>query len=442
MDAMDLDIEMDVDFVADEPITATQPQDTPSPGEVVDTSTTNEVPESQTLLPNKIHVRGLDVLNPEEVKAFVAEHYPDSRFERIEWIDDSSANLIFPSEAIAQGALVALAAVEIGDVTQLPLLELLPAKGFSKRTEVALQIRLAVASDKKQVGAAQRSRFYLLNPEYDPETRKRYRDRDSEGSRRRPRRRSYDDEPIEQFSANMYDDEADVPSARSATSQTRHRRSRTPNDDGNDRYRRSSYRDSNRSKELFPEGTSGRGSSRRDRSASPMRDRDDDLDMHARSADEAARKNRRGARSIKERLSREDKGKELFPEKTLFSESNRLEDADATSSYLSSRFALPLYDDKDDDRQPRSKRLEDRVTVPSGRLADRISAPSDRSGINIRGAANQRGSDQGFAIKGASKTAKELFPDKFGSNAGKELFSDRLEGRTTRRRQKAGDLFD
>lgn len=29
MDAMDLDIEMDVDFVADEPITATQPQDTP-----------------------------------------------------------------------------------------------------------------------------------------------------------------------------------------------------------------------------------------------------------------------------------------------------------------------------------------------------------------------------------------------------------------------------
>ncbi|KAK8035069.1 hypothetical protein PG993_010064 [Apiospora rasikravindrae] len=437
MDAMDLDMEMDVDFVADEPITATQPQDTPSPGEVVDTTTTDEVPESQTLVPNKIHVRGLDVLNPEEVKAYVAEHYPDSRFERIEWIDDSSANLIFPSEAIAQGALVALAAVEIGDVTQLPLLELLPAKGFSRRTEVALQIRLAVASDKKQVGAAQRSRFYLLNPEYDPETRKRYRDRDSERYGRRPRRRSYDDEQREHYSANMYDDDADVPTARSATPQTRHRRSRTPNEDGN----RRSYRESNRSKELFPEGTSTRSGSRRDRSASPMRDRDDDLDMHTRSADEAARKNRRGARAIKERLSREDKSKELFPEKTLFSESNRLEDADATSSYLSSRFALPLYDNKDDEPQPRSKRLEDRVTVPSGRLADRITDPTARSGINIRGAANQRGSDQGFAIKGTSKTAKELFPDKFGSNAGKELFSDKLEGRT-RRRQKAGDLFD
>ncbi|KAK8101173.1 hypothetical protein PG999_011547 [Apiospora kogelbergensis] len=440
---MDLDMEMDVDFVADEPITATQPQDTPSPGEVVDTSTADEVPESQTLLPNKIHVRGLDVLNPEEVKAYVAEHYPDSRFERIEWIDDSSANLIFPSEAIAQGALVALAAVEIGDVTQLPLLELLPAKGFSKRTEVVLQIRLAVSSDKKQVGAAQRSRFYLLNPEYDPETRKRYRDRDSEGyGRRLRRRRSYDDEQKEQYSANMYDDDTDAPSARSATPQTLHRRSRTPNDDANERHRRSTYRDSNRSKELFPEGTGGRGGSRRDRSASPMRDRDDDLDMHARSADEAARKNRRGAQAIKERLSRGDKSKELFPDKTLFSESNRLEDADATSSYLSSRFALPLYDNKDDEPQPRSKRLEDRVTAPSGRLADRITGPSDRSGINIRGAANQRGSDQGFAIKGASKTAKELFPDKFGNNAGKELFSEKLDGRTTRRRQKAGDLFD
>lgn len=395
------------------------------------------------MLPNKIHIRGLDVLNQEEVKTYVAEHYPESRFERIEWIDDSSANLIFPSEAIAQGALVALAAVEIGDVTQLPLLELLPAKVFSKRTEVALQIRLAVASDKKQVGAAQRSRFYLLNPEYDPENRKRYRDRDSEGHGRRPRRRSYDDEQREHYSANMYDDDADVPTARSATPQTRHRRSRTPNEDGNERYQRSSYRESNSSKELFPGGTSGRGGSRRDRSASPMRDRDDDdLDRHARSADEAAQKNRRGARAIKERLSRDDKSKELFPEKTLFSGSNRLEDADATSSYLSSRFALPLYDDKDDEPQPRSKRLEDRVTVPSGRLADRITHSTARSGINIRGAANQRGSDQGFAIKGASKTAKELFPDKFGSsNTGKELFSDKLEGRT-RRRQKAGDLFD
>ncbi|KAK8113093.1 hypothetical protein PG984_013619 [Apiospora sp. TS-2023a] len=441
MDAMDLDIEMDVDFVADEPIT-TQPQDTPSPGEVVDTSTADEVPESQTLLSNKIHIRGLDVLNQEEVKTFVAEHYPDSRVERIEWIDDSSANLIFASEAIAQGALVALAAVEIGDVTQLPLLELLPAKVFSKRTEVALQIRLAVASDKKQVGAAQRSRFYLLNPEYDPENRKRYRDRDSEGYGRRPRRRSYDDEQRDHYSANMYDDDADVPTARSATPQTRNRRSRTPIEDGNDRYQRSSYRDSNRSKELFPEGTTGRSASRRDRSASPMRDRDDDLDRHARSADEAARKNRRGARAIKDRLTREDKSKELFPEKTLFSGSDRLEDADATSSYLSSRFALPLYDDKDDEPQPRSKRLEDRITAPSGRLADRITDPTARSGINIRGSANQRGSDQGFAIKGASKTAKELFPDKFGSsNTGKELFSDKLEGRT-RRRQKAGDLFD
>lgn len=61
------------------------------------------------------------------------------------------------------------------------------------------------------------------------------------------------------------------------------------------------------------------------------------------------------------------------------------------------------------------------------------------STFNIRGTANKRGADQGFAIKGTSASAKELFPEKFG-NAGKELFADKVEGRG-RRRQKAEDLF-
>jgi hypothetical protein len=51
--------------------------------------------------------------------------------------------------------------------------------------------------------------------------------------------------------------------------------------------------------------------------------------------------------------------------------------------------------------------------------------------------ANKRGSDQGFAIKGAS--VKELFPDRFG-NSGKELFAEKIEGRG-RQRQRAEDLF-
>jgi len=62
------------------------------------------------------------------------------------------------------------------------------------------------------------------------------------------------------------------------------------------------------------------------------------------------------------------------------------------------------------------------------------------SGLNIRGLAAKRGSEQGLAIKGTGATVKELFPDKFSGNAGKELFAEKLEGRG-RRRQRAEDLF-
>lgn len=53
-----------------------------------------------------------------------------------------------------------------------------------------------------------------------------------------------------------------------------------------------------------------------------------------------------------------------------------------------------------------------------------------------------------LTIKGAAKSVKELFPNKFhddgptnNSNAGRELFADKLDGRG-RNRRRAGDLFD
>lgn len=433
MDAMDLDIDMDVDLFPDEPINA-QAQDSPSPGEVVDHAVAEDQAESKTLVPYKIHIRGLDSLNPEEVKVYVAEHYPGSAFERIEWIDDTSANLIFSSESTAQEALVALASVQIADATQLPLLELLPAKSFSKKPKIGLGIRFAVAADRKQRGAAERSRFYLLNPEYDPENRKKYRDRDSEVYRCRHRR---DDTPPEPFDVNLYDDDAGALAMRNADSRPRRRRSLTPPDYDSDRHAMS-YRNSNRNKELFSTQPNGRYSSYRDRSASPGRERNGDMNLDDVSSDGSAARNRLRARTIKERLSRSNRSKELFPEKSSFG-NDRLDDV----AELSSRFSLPMYDGSNDVVPTRGKRLEDRITVPGsgGRLADRITDPSENSGFNIRGAAKQRGTHQGFAIKGASKTVRELFPEKFGSNAGKELFADRLEGRS-RRRQKAGDLFD
>jgi hypothetical protein len=372
-------------------------------------------------------------LNDTEVRAYVKEHI-DAKFERLEWINDNNLNVVFPTDTVAQEALVALSSVEIGDVSLLPPLELLPAKPFSGKAGVSLQIRLAVASDKKQPRAAEKSRFYLLNPEWDRENRmKRYRDRDGERGGRRSGRR--EDEPVSHFDVNLYDDDAAALATRESSSRPRRRRSYTPDHDNDDRRR--TYRSSNRNKELFPETDSGRG-----RSASPTRDRDGDHGMvEMPGSEDSNERNRRGARAIKDRLTRDNRIKELFPTLGKSPKSNRLDDADE----LSKRFSLPLYDGSHDE-QPvaRSRKPGDRIASSGsgGRLADRITNPSESSGFSIRGSAGQRSADQGFAIKGGAKTARELFPDKLGgSNAGKELFADKIEGRS-RRRQKAGDLFD
>ncbi|KAI1133887.1 hypothetical protein F5Y05DRAFT_253037 [Hypoxylon sp. FL0543] len=448
MDTMDLDVEMDVDvdLVPDEPIVLEpELQDTHqrdrSPGEVDD--------DENTLAPGRVHIRGLDVMNPEEVKAYVAEHFSEEPVERIEWIDDSSANIVFSSDLAAARALVSLAVEGIQDVSQLPVRQPLSARPFSRRPEVSLQVRLAVASDRKQAGAASRSRFYLLNPEYDPEERRRrnearrYRDRDGDGYNRRRLREARHDEADNQFDVSLYDDDEATLSRREYQSRPGRRRSHTPAPSEN-RPGRTSYRNDNRGKELFPDDSSARNGTRRERSASP-RDRDGDLSMDFTNGGSATR-NRDKARAIKSRLSRGNRDRELFPNGESGAGTGRLgDDVEDTTTLLAKGIMLPLMDGSSDTPTATGRKLEDRITVPKkDRLADRISSPGDGkgSGFNIRGTASQRSTDQGFAIKGtAGKSAKELFPDKLGINSGKELFADRLEGRS-RRRQRAGDLFD
>ncbi|KAF3064268.1 hypothetical protein GL218_01880 [Daldinia childiae] len=446
MDTMDLDMEMDVDvdLVPDEPIIP-EPEfeDAPgnrSPGEIVD---------DDTPIPAKVYIRGLDVMNPEEVKTYVAEYFPEEPIERIEWIDDSSANLLFSSESAASSALGSLAAQDIYDVSQLPLRQLLSAKPFSKRPEVMLQVRLAVASDKKQVGAASRSRFYLLNPEYDPEERRRrnearrYRDRDGDGYNRRRTREARNRESEEQFDVNLYDDDEAALSRRASYSRPQRRRSYTPNT-SEEGYGRDSYRPDNRGKELFPGSSSGQNESRRRRSASP-RGRDSDQAMDDIASDGLAARNRDKARAIKSRMSRSNRARELFPGKSGEGSGRLGDEIEDTTTLLAKGIMLPLMDERNDTRTTSGRRLEDRITVPGkSKLADRITTVEEvrDSGFNIRGTASQRSANQGFAIKGsAGKSAKELFPEKLGANSGKELFTDRLEGRS-RQRQRAGDLFD
>ncbi|KAH7309434.1 hypothetical protein B0I35DRAFT_439955 [Stachybotrys elegans] len=407
---MDLDIEMDdaADAVQDFS-TLEQPRgddilqtdDLEEPGEVAEddpkSGAVGEDDDSKTVVPTKVHIRGLDTLHTDDIKSYVKAHY--GPVDKVEWIDDTSANLVFSSDLTARDALMALSSVQLADATALAVGETLPAKPVDGRPEISLHIRFSVLSDKKQVGAATRSRYYLLHPEHDPEERRRrqqenrprYRDRDGDYHRRNGggRRRRDSEDEVEHFEASMYDD------APRASRDRRH-------SDMDDRSRE--YASENRGKELF----AGRNT-KRDRSASPIRRRDDDTDLFASSA-----RNRTSARSIKDRLS-DGPGRELFPTK-----------AKANTSQLDQL-----------ERAIGSARLKEE-DMP--KIVHAPSASANGSSFNIRGMASKRhDEDPGFSIKGAAgASAKELFPDRFGgSNAGKELFD---AGRS-KRRQRAEDLF-
>ncbi|TGJ84309.1 hypothetical protein E0Z10_g4438 [Xylaria hypoxylon] len=445
MDSMDLDHDMDidVDLVADEPIVPEPDPGNRSPGEIDD--------DADARCPTKVFIKGLDAMNPNDVKAYVAQHCSNSdlNLERIEWIDDNSANLLFASENIASQALVALAADPILDASQLPARHLLRAKPFPTRPEIVLQMRPALESDRKQSGAASRSRFYLLNPEYDPEERRRknearYRDRNGDSFSRRRGRQARAEESEEPFDVNLYDDSS---AAAASTIPPRRRRSLTP-DYETAEPRIDSYRSSNRGRELFPDSLGSGHRTSRDRSASPARDRGGDRNMNESVTDRSAiarEQNRYRAHAIKSHISRQNRAKELFPTEPT-SESGRLGDkVEDAATLLSKGITLPLMDGTSDTPAISNRKLEDRITLPpKGKLADRITNPdpTGSSAFSIRGAASQKSSNTGFAIKGsAGKSIKELFPDKFGSNAGKELFGDGSGGRS-RQRQRAGDLFD
>ncbi|KAJ3499156.1 hypothetical protein NLG97_g564 [Lecanicillium saksenae] len=398
---MDLDIEMGdgAEGSHDAPVAPLpdaddilQPDEADEPGEIADDEPKPDEDEN-TLVPNKINIRGVDSLHTDDIKAYVKTHF--APVDRVEWVDDTSANLVFGSDSTARDAIVALSSIEIADATALPIGETLPAKSVEGKPEVTLHIRFALVSDRKQAGAALRSRYYLLHPEHDPEERRRrnqdsrsrYRERDGGYRRGGGRRRHDSDGEVETFEASMYDD---------APRQSTRRRSRSGD-------RRDSYSRENRGKELFADRAS-----RRDRSASPIRDSDGDAAMDSV---RSSSRNRDSARTVKQRLRTENSSKELFPSKfgSGSGQLDRLEDAIGSA-------------------QLREEDIPKIVSVPAG---------SRGGSFSIKGVANQSGEGGGFHIKG-SANARELFPGKLGNdNAGKELF----DGSRNKQRQKAQDLF-
>ncbi|CAK7269150.1 hypothetical protein SEPCBS57363_003455 [Sporothrix epigloea] len=444
--------------------------------ETVETSAAATENTTSDLALTKIHIRGLDALNADDITAYVSEHFTGDGgrkgpFDRIEWIDDTSANLVFTTEAAAASALAALSSVAIDDVAQLQVGRLLPAKTYSAKSDdvsAGLSVRFALASDKKEAGAATRSRFYLLHPEYDPEERKRNHQnrrqngregghRDSRHSRHRSYRNDRHDHLDRQidilnnyFDENLYDDDRPAQSESSLSRQSRsnHQPRRRPRSRSTSRDRSYSpkLQSNNRGKELFPvdSGTQSkelfpdnmlassitRGHNRngrsyeinrlRDRSASPRRG---EVDFFYDAA-----------------------GADLYDEQPA---NNQAEPVSAAAAHdrstaraerdllstTGSKVQLELFPD-----DAKGTAQMDLLEVS---LKHRLTRPIDK--LNIRGSAGS-GNKQGISIKGAS-SARELFPDKLHSNSdqdrkgGRGFSGNSLSSRIQRPRQRAEDLF-
>lgn len=401
------------------------------------------------------------------MKNYAGDYYSLEEFERIEWIDDTSANLIYSTANAAAEALQALTNLELlggVEIEQISELQLRPAKKLSTNRESELFVRQATTVDVKRKGAYEASRYYLLNPDQDP------RERRKQQEHRRPRQRrgsdGYDDYHRRQFddrehkrrrddAANGFDaamyDEDTVNQAGDLIEDRRKRARRNQNED------------------LFGDRSGRLGGRLRNRSASPLGEGDGRLGFGGDNEDDdyyRARRSRQRSRSPNHFPSRKNVGKELFPS----SSSNTAKELfPAKEINLSSASSLDLFPDKalrtpgmrssmelfpnkrgsfsnhrrsDAVDASRSFQNSTPPPPPSERsLAERISgrpstAPTD--GISVRGVA-----ENGISIRGMgepSPSVRELFPLKAGNNLGKELFGEKIKGRGGPRR-KAEDMF-
>ncbi|TLD22542.1 hypothetical protein E2P81_ATG07735 [Venturia nashicola] len=451
-------------------------------------------------VPEKVHLRGLDTLDTGNIKTFAELYFLSDHFVRVEWVDDTGANLIYDTVDSALDALIAFTSENV-DSSSLHPLQLRPAKPFTlekngQTQTYELSLRAATTTDVKARNAREASRFYLMNPDKDPLERRQKqgrrrpradRDTSENGEYRKMRyddkehkRRRQDDE----FDASMYDDDAGTGSA--------------------DEYdRRKRVRFGGRKDEDLFAGSNGR---LRNRSASPPRDGDGRYGFGSDPDESSIRRKIRQRSLTPPRLRNPpvsahtvmNTGKELFP---LTKGRRDLGPSPVADDLFPEKVGSPkeLFPNKKINHHRRSNAidvsperytgherspsLKDRISGASGSLADRItggpgssrladrisgrpsssdtnsefnirgSAPINVRGapINIRGAApiSIKGSG-GMSVRGAARdddrmdhdgsAPKELFPHLHrakGGNQGKELFAEKLKGRGGPRRAAA-----
>ncbi|OCL07234.1 hypothetical protein AOQ84DRAFT_365130 [Glonium stellatum] len=508
----DMDIDMDIDLDVDPEIaqleaeamridaeTSAFQQQSNSNNTATDTtqSAANSVPE-------KVNIQGLDNLTTADVKYFASEYFPLDQFVRIEWINDTSANVTYETPDAAAAALDAFTDTEALGQSYIPPLQERNAKKLSTHPNAELKIRQATTKDVKAPRAHEASRFYLLNPDQDPRERKRLtrgrggRPRDDRGDYRRRRfddqehRRRRDEDDNVAFDVSMYDDDAgsSIPNGSRNGSRLGRRGSQSSITSSSESGRQKRVRFRARKDDLFANRKSdGR---LRDRSASP--DPDGDGRMGFEEDENSIRRRIRQRSLTPPSIRRERKSsaqdnsarelfpaqrtpsallsppasneielfpkkpspakrpKELFPHKTSISNHRRTDAFDAaaeTADLFATGMAAPF---KNGPGEPRSRDLADRISKKSssyGRLNAWPDSPAideqavEPDEITVRGSA-QAEQVPGFSIRGAAQTAestaKELFPLKAGANFGKELFAEKIKGRGGPRR-KAEDMF-
>jgi hypothetical protein len=338
--------------------------------------------------------------------------------QRLDWIDDTSLNLVYESPAVARAALAALSVEAAAE--ELPLLYLRPTKPFSQSPDSRLCARIAKPTDRKEPGARERSRYYLFHPEEDRGEQRRDRrprSRNTGGSRERGdySRRYYDSREDgarrrnDEYAEDMYDDAGPTRKKRRSRSRSRspRRRSRSPPP----RRRRSPPAQ-------FPDSSSSR---RRSRSPRPRRNRGVELfPDHSSSRSTSQPKDLfpekvAGAKELFPSPPRSSAAMDAYPTHPTPHPPPPAQTRELFPSSTNSRsnpFATKIQLDK-------PKSLAERITMPPKSLAERINLPQP---------------------VGASD---DLFAQKMANAKGEGLYSDGLRagGRRRGRGRKKADEF-
>ncbi|KAK6355229.1 hypothetical protein TWF696_004343 [Orbilia brochopaga] len=430
----------------------------------------------EDLVPNKVHLRGLDSMSSADVKAFVMAYYPAPEMDKLEWIDDTSLNIVYQD---AETALAALAALTTPINAGARPWELREAKTHDAYPLARLDVRLAFVTDRKEKGARERSRYYLFHPEEDRVEQQEKKRRDQERERRE-RRRDASDYRQRDYD---YDERRYRSGSRGRDRDDRRSRSRYDEDDGS-RRRGGGGGAEREAIELFPNGgTTDRRSGRRSRSRSPVElfpervknaqvelfpesgsAKNEGMELFPEKAKNASVELFPGNREASGRRRAGSTGDDAQP-RTLFSiddpieiprrghspsrqQQRRREHQPQQQQPKNTAAAVELFPEKVDKKRSLADRMADRIDrsrFGRGREENMdmdMGGDDPGSGLSIRGTAGG-----GLSIRGAAKgqaghsnAGIELLPDK-AANSLFNRISEPTTGRRGARRQKAEDMF-